>query len=151
MENSLGTLKIHTAIQNGFLSQHLSFQWMSTLSQLDFHRTSTSMRITQDFTATAQIFASLQKKNGYDCIVIDAPVVHLSGGKIDSNFAMSSEWLLNKWGKSMNNIIPTCANIIYKPNVQNFFTRARIRLNCRFSTNPSRSKCNCDQIVYSEI
>jgi hypothetical protein len=91
------------------------------------------------------------RKQGFDCIVIDAPVIHLSTGKLDYKFRASSEWLLRKWGKDADYIIPTCAAIIYKNTMLNYLHRALVRLNRRLSAKSSKSKCTCNNVYYSEI
>ena len=88
------------------------------------------------------------QKEGFDAIVVNAPVVHLSAGKIDSKFEEASEWLLGKWGEKMNYVLSTCAMIIYKKTPTNFLRLFRIKFNRRFRSNPSLFRCDCKDIDY---
>lgn len=47
---------------------------------------------------------------GLDAIVVNAPVVHLSGGRLDDKFAQSSAVLAQKWAS--RGVLPTCATLI---------------------------------------
>lgn len=87
-------------------------------------------------------------KNGHEAVVMDNPVVHLSKGKIDEQFVVSSEWLLNKWGKSMNYFIPTCAGIINKKTIINSIKIFFVKLKRKIGS--GISKCECENIIYSE-
>lgn len=86
------------------------------------------------------------KKMGYESLVIDSPVVHLSGGKIDDSYSLSSQWMLRKWGKTMNNIIPTCATIITSPDFSNLFKRTIIYINRYICSKKIIYSCNCNKI-----
>jgi hypothetical protein len=87
--------------------------------------------------------------NGYDTVVIDNPVVHLSKGKLDEQFYISSEWLLKKWGDSMNNFIPTCAAIINTKTTINSIKIFLVKL--KRSIGNIVTMCDCDDVFYSEI
>lgn len=88
-------------------------------------------------------------KNGYNAIVMDIPAVHLSKGKIDEQFVASSEWLLNKWGKSMNFFIPTCAGIINKKTILNSIKIILVKIKRKIGSGVP--KCDCENVIYSEI
>ncbi|MGD1914668.1 MAG: hypothetical protein ACFCBV_00555 [Phycisphaerales bacterium] len=47
---------------------------------------------------------------GLDAVVINAPVVHLSGGRLDDKFSVSSRVLAEKWRS--RGVIPTCAALL---------------------------------------
>ena len=47
---------------------------------------------------------------GLDAVVLNAPVVHLSGGRLDDKFALSSAVLTRKW--KSRGVIPTCAALL---------------------------------------
>lgn len=73
------------------------------------------------------------RSRGWDVIVIDAPVVHMSGGKLDSSFERAAAWLLTKWGATLGHVIPTCATTIEARRWTNVFRRLRVRWNRRRS------------------
>jgi len=85
-------------------------------------------------------------KKSYQCIVVDLPVVHQSGGTLDEYFEISSEWLLSKWGKDCDYIISTCATLIYRINLKNLKKLFFIRLNRRISLNSKKIKCECNEV-----
>lgn len=91
------------------------------------------------------------KKQGYESLVIDAPVVHLSGGKIDNSFHVSSDWILKKWGKTTNNTIPTSADVITIPGFCNILKRAIIHFNRVISIRYSFYHCSCNKIHYTDV
>ncbi|MFU8829927.1 MAG: hypothetical protein ACNA8P_10915, partial [Phycisphaerales bacterium] len=64
---------------------------------------------------------------GYTAHAVDAPVVHLSGGQLDASFDESAKVLLDKWGKSMGGVIPTCAKLLSTPD-RAFWRYASCRL-----------------------
>lgn len=88
---------------------------------------------------------------GYAAYVVDAPVVHLSKGKIDTSFGSASAWLLEKWGKGMNYVIPTCAFLIERKLSSNFLKRKIIRLRRMLSSRGSACACDCGAVDYSPI
>jgi len=86
------------------------------------------------------------RKKGFRSIVIDAPVLHLSGGNIDSSFITAADWLLNKWGKELNYIIPTCADLIYRIKFTNIHKLAFYKIKRRITSMKLFSTCNCKNI-----
>lgn len=70
---------------------------------------------------------------GLDSIVIDAPVVHLSGGKLDDAFYRSAAWLLKKWGAASAGVIPTCCGVLSRRRPDTLLREARTRLAMRAS------------------
>ena len=91
------------------------------------------------------------KAMGYAAFVVDAPVVHLSKGKIDTSFGSASSWLLEKWGKEMKFVIPTCAFLIERKLPSNFLRREFIRLRRMLSSRESACACGCNAVDYSPI
>jgi hypothetical protein len=67
-------------------------------------------------------------ERGKGAIVVDAPVVHLSGGKLDDNFTLASEHLLRKWKARTRGVIPTCAVLLYDGSISGFPRYAIARL-----------------------
>jgi hypothetical protein len=88
------------------------------------------------------------RARGLECIVIDAPVVHLSGGRVEETFKKSADWLLAKWGRARGGVIPTCSGIIYKPNFLGRSRRELIRLKQKLHS--SHVACTCDSVRYSD-
>lgn len=43
---------------------------------------------------------------GLAAAAIDAPIVHLSTGKLDASYERASQWLLAKWGKRYGHVLP---------------------------------------------
>lgn len=70
---------------------------------------------------------------GLDSIVIGAPVVHLSGGNTDASFDRCAKWLLNKWGHTCGDVIPTCCGVFSSRRLRTLLREARARLNMRAS------------------
>ena len=46
---------------------------------------------------------------GRDAAVLDAPVVHLSSGRLDPAFREAADWMLDRWGGMLEHVIPTPA------------------------------------------
>lgn len=46
------------------------------------------------------------KKRGLRVVAIDAPLLHLSTGKLDQSYERASQWLLAKWGPSHGYVLP---------------------------------------------
>jgi len=81
---------------------------------------------------------------GFEAVVVDAPVVHLSGGRIDEKFQVAAMWLLRKWGRSVRYVIPTCARLNYRIRPGNLPLLLRIRNNWQASQLPGIADCDCD-------
>ncbi|MBZ0153623.1 MAG: glycosyltransferase family protein [Planctomycetes bacterium] len=43
---------------------------------------------------------------GQRCMAIDAPLLHLSTGKLDASYERASAWLMAKWGKQYGQVLP---------------------------------------------
>ncbi len=52
------------------------------------------------------------RRQGRRVMVIDAPVVHLSTGRLDPSYDRASQWLLAKWGAEVGWILPTPTIIV---------------------------------------
>lgn len=85
------------------------------------------------------------RNGGLTALVIDNPVVHLSGGRLDESFAEAADWLLTKWGGETGGVIPTCARLLYRARIGNLWRVLRIRASWRRSQSPARSRCACTQ------
>lgn len=83
-------------------------------------------------------------------MVINAPVWHLSGGKVDDNFRIAADWLFEKWGEKANYMIPTCALVIYRINPTNILKAIRTKINRRLSSCEYLSRCSCNEIIVND-
>lgn len=81
--------------------------------------------------------------------VIDCPVIHLSGGKVDPSFSHASDWLLNKWGKRTGQVIPTTCAMLHRPTLLNYFRRRLVRKNSKQAVHP-RWRCQCNNVLCAE-
>ena len=54
-------------------------------------------------------------ERGLRVVAIDAPLVHLSTGKIDVNYERASEWLLARWGERHAHLLPMPAATLKDP------------------------------------
>lgn len=52
------------------------------------------------------------RQAGRPAQVIDAPVVHLSTGRIDTSFLEAERWMLRRWGRLYDGVIPTPARTL---------------------------------------
>ena len=68
---------------------------------------------------------------GRSAQVIDAPVVHLSSGRIDESFRESARWMLRKWGRLFDGVIPTPATTLIAEDGGNALRRALVLTNRR--------------------
>jgi len=84
------------------------------------------------------------RADGLDAIAIDAPVVHLSGGRLDNGFAVASRWLLDKWGAQSGGVIATPAALLSDPGRASSHRRLGARWRRRRSRR--RSACRCTAI-----
>ncbi len=81
------------------------------------------------------------RRRGFDAIAIDAPVIHLSGGKLDPAFDQAAEWLLRKWGRDCGGVLPTCAKVIAARRWSNGLRRLLVRWNRRISRIARDCRC----------
>ena len=52
---------------------------------------------------------------GWRVLAVDAPVRHLSTGRLDASFDRSADWLLSRWGSAHGHVLPTPAALIADP------------------------------------
>ncbi|MEM9347212.1 MAG: glycosyltransferase family A protein [Planctomycetota bacterium] len=71
------------------------------------------------------------RSQGFASIAIDAPVIHLSPGKIDDSYVVTAEWLLNKWRSFTGGVIPTPAHIIYDRSLRSMILRGWVEVTRR--------------------
>jgi hypothetical protein len=60
---------------------------------------------------------------GRDAAVLDAPVVHLSTGRLDPAFRAAGDWMLERWGSMFDDVIPTPAATIQRTRRSNSVRR----------------------------
>ena len=92
---------------------------------------------------------SLEERLGV--YVIDAPVVHLSGGGLDPTYRDSVAVLLAKWGGRFQGIIPTPAAVIDDGRTVSWSRRLRVRYERRRSRAKRFCRCNEIQLKSSRI
>ncbi|MFK7738760.1 MAG: glycosyltransferase [Planctomycetota bacterium] len=51
-------------------------------------------------------------RRGLQAVAIDAPVVHLSTGKLDEHYDRASQWLMDKWGARYRHVLPMPAVLL---------------------------------------
>ena len=64
-------------------------------------------------------------ERGLRVVAIDAPLVHLSTGKIDVNYERASEWLLARWGERHGHLLPMPAATLKDPGKASLLRRVR--------------------------
>ena len=71
------------------------------------------------------------ERRGLRTFAIDAPLVHLSTGKLDENYERASQWLMAKWGERYGYMLPMPALLLQDKKkagmVHRFFHRWRRR------------------------
>ncbi len=90
------------------------------------------------------------REHGFLAMVIDAPVIHLSGGRLDASFDLASRWLLAKWGPTRHYVISTCAILLREAKASNLFRLLRARLKQRKSFRESFCRCDCSLLDDAE-
>ncbi len=63
---------------------------------------------------------------GRDAAVLDAPVVHLSSGRLDAAFDAASAWMLERWGAMFEHVIPTPATTLQRETPTNAMRRRMV-------------------------
>lgn len=71
---------------------------------------------------------------GLDAIAIDAPVLHLSPGRIDASWQRAAGRLTAKWSHRHGGVIPTCARTIVAPGLRSWPRRVQVHLMKRLSS-----------------
>lgn len=51
-------------------------------------------------------------RRGLGVVAIDAPLLHLSTGKVDVHYERASQWLMDKWGAQHGFVLPTPAMLL---------------------------------------
>jgi len=51
-------------------------------------------------------------RRGLGVVAIDAPLLHLSTGRLDEHYERAAQWLLDKWGPSHRHVLPTPALLL---------------------------------------
>lgn len=81
------------------------------------------------------------ERRGLKTVAIDAPLVHLSTGKLDENYERASSWLMAKWGERYGYMLPMPALLLQDKNraplLHRFLHRWRRRKD-RLSRNRNR-------------
>lgn len=64
---------------------------------------------------------------GLRVTAIDAPIVHLSTGRIDASYERAAQWLLAKWGPRFGHVLPMPALVVQDEAKSGWFRRTAIR------------------------
>jgi hypothetical protein len=64
---------------------------------------------------------------GLRVMVIDAPLRHLSTGKIDPAYERAAQWLMAKWGARVRHVLPTPALLLQDEARASWWRRLRQR------------------------
>lgn len=86
------------------------------------------------------------RERGLRSVVVDAPVVHLSGGRKDGDLARSEAWLLGKWGGEYNDVIPTCTALLCRRKARNFLKWALAKAIMRYDARSAAFDCGCGRV-----
>ncbi|MEO6594557.1 MAG: glycosyltransferase [Planctomycetota bacterium] len=79
---------------------------------------------------------------GLRTVAIDAPLVHLSSGKLDVHYERASKWLMAKWGERYGHMLPMPTLLLQDPARANWWHRFRVRLRKRIDCR-ARNKNRC--------
>ena len=66
-------------------------------------------------------------RRGLLAMAIDAPLVHLSTGKLDANYDRASQWLMEKWGARYGHVLPMPTLLLQDEARASWFRRLGIR------------------------
>ena len=104
------------AFRGHVLDPHGHRRWLplpAEIVSLDEHllilRRSAGLRFdpaTPGFHCFGTDIALTARDRGLAAVALDAPVVHLSGGRIDDAYDEAARWLLDKWGPALGYVIP---------------------------------------------
>lgn len=84
------------------------------------------------------------RSRGFRAMIIDAPVIHLSGGRRDMPFDDAATWLRAKWGPEYGDLIPTPTIVVGGPHPGNLIRWIRLQVDRRLNARTHRSVCSCD-------
>ncbi|MFO1076412.1 MAG: glycosyltransferase [Planctomycetota bacterium] len=66
-------------------------------------------------------------RRGRSVHAIDAPLVHLSTGRLDASYDLASQWLLAKWGARYGHVLPMPTLVVQDENRAGFVHRTLVR------------------------
>lgn len=79
---------------------------------------------------------------GLRVVAIDAPLVHLSTGKLDAHYERASQWLMARWGARHGHMLPMPTLLLQDAARANWWHRFRVRLRRRGDVR-ARNKNRC--------
>jgi hypothetical protein len=68
---------------------------------------------------------------GLRTVAIDAPLLHLSTGRVDDSYHRAADWLLAKWGERQGHILPMPAVLVKDDRRSSWWRRFLLRLRQR--------------------
>lgn len=81
-------------------------------------------------------------RRGLRVVAIDAPLVHMSTGKLDASYDRASNWLLAKWGPRYGHVLPMPTIIVQDKGKASFVRRLALRLRRR-GDHKARNRNSC--------
>ncbi|MBL8728188.1 MAG: glycosyltransferase [Planctomycetes bacterium] len=94
-------------------------------------RTSSGLRFSDDVPGFHCYGADLCLEagaRGLRVVAIDAPLVHLSTGKVDASYERAADWLLAKWGERQGHVLPMPAVLVKDDRRAGWWRRFWLRL-----------------------
>lgn len=67
------------------------------------------------------------RRRGLRVMAVDAPLLHLSTGRVDAAYDESARWLLEKWGRQFGWVLPTPAIIVQDERRAGWLRRTLLR------------------------
>lgn len=67
------------------------------------------------------------EQRGLGVVAIDAPLLHLSTGKLDDSYTRASQWLLAKWGERYGYVLPMPTIVVQDERRASWFRRLAMR------------------------
>lgn len=64
---------------------------------------------------------------GMRAVVVDAPVAHLSSGRLDASYDRASQWLLARWGAEFGHVLPMPTIVVHDKERSSWLRRTVIR------------------------
>lgn len=82
---------------------------------------------------------------GLRVVAIDAPLLHLSTGKLDASYERAAQWLLDKWGARYGHALPMPTLLLQDRRRAGFWRRLRLRWRRR-SDRLARNSNACPEV-----
>jgi hypothetical protein len=70
-------------------------------------------------------------RRGLRTVAVDAPLLHLSSGRLDASYDLASKWLLDKWGARYGHVLPMPTIVVQDGKRASWFRCLSMRLRRR--------------------